>query len=271
MYNRLSDRGGKSAVKVLLVDDSTLSRKVQVKVLRDVGVASVIEAKNGRDALDKLEQAGFAVDLLMTDWNMPEMDGVRLIEAVRRDPRGKNLPVIVVSSEFEPSRIGQAFAAGAHSYVTKPFHKDALARKIASARSVAELAAAPPARAVTSSASDVPHLEGDLERMGFAELVGFLNFSKKSGELAIHLRASGTGEDPDVADAGVSFVDGEVKDAWIGRFASEEAFRALARLKGGRFSFHEGRPPRGSRVQRPTMTLLLEAMREMDEESRGDG
>lgn len=253
-------------MKVLLVDDSALSRKVQVKVLREAGVSTVIEAKNGRDALDKLGEQGFAVDLLLTDWNMPEMDGVGLIEAVRSDPRGRNLPIIVVSSEFDPARIGQAFAAGANSYVTKPFHKDVLARKISSARGVAELAAEPAAARPTSGA---PAVEGDLERMGFAELVGFFNFSKKSGELLIHLRASSDGEEPDGADAGVSFVDGEVKDAWVGRFASEEAFRALARLKSGRFSFHEGRPPRGARVQRPTLTLLLEAMRELDEEGRG--
>ena len=249
-------------MKVLLVDDSALSRKVQVKVLREVGVDSVLEAKNGLEALERLKEVAFAVDLLLTDWNMPGMDGVALIQAVRKDPRGRGLPVIVVSSEFDPARVGQALAAGANSYVTKPFHKDVLARKIASARGVAALqaegaAAAPAPRADPAGA---PLLEGDLDRMGFAELVGFFNFSKKSGELVIHLESG---------EAGVSFAEGEVKDAWIGRFGSEDAFHALARLKGGRFSFHEGRPPRGARISKPTLTLLLEAMRILDEEARG--
>lgn len=244
-------------MKVLLVDDSALSRKVQVKVLREVGVDSVLEAKNGLEALERLKEVAFAVDLLLTDWNMPGMDGVALIQAVRKDPRGRGLPVIVVSSEFDPARVGQALAAGANSYVTKPFHKDVLARKISSARGVAELAAEPAAARPTSGA---PAVEGDLERMGFAELVGFFNFSKKSGELVIHLESG---------EAGVSFAEGEVKDAWIGRFGSEDAFHALARLKGGRFSFHEGRPPRGARISKPTLTLLLEAMRILDEEARG--
>lgn len=250
-------------MKVLLVDDSALSRKVQVKVLRELGVETVLEAKNGLDALERLGQVGFAVDLVLTDWNMPEMDGVRLIQEVRRAPGGRNLPVIVVSSEFDPGRIGQALAAGANSYVTKPFHKDVLARKIASARGVAQLGAtafgaARPATASPGATGAAPLLEGDLERMGFAELVGFFNFSRKSGELIVQLE---TGE------AGVSFREGEVQDAWVGRFASEEAFYALARLKAGRFSFHEGRPPRGARITKPTLTLLLEAMRLLDEEA----
>jgi hypothetical protein len=83
-----------------------------------------------------------------------------------------------------------------------------------------------------------------------------LNFSKKTGELIVR---------PDVGEAGVSFGSGEVRDAWIGRFASEEAFFAIARLRKGRFDFHEGRAPRPSRIKRGTLALLMEAMRLVDE------
>jgi len=240
-------------LKILLVDDSGLSRKVQARVLRELGAEEVIEAKDGLDALRKLEELGFDVGLVLTDWNMPAMDGVALIRRLRESPEGRDLPIIVVSSEYEEERIGQALASGADSYVTKPFKKEVLARKIESVRAVAGL----------KSEGDGPEavaLEGDLERLGFAELVGFLNFSKKSGELVITLE---TGE------AGVSFADGEVRDAWIGRFASEDAFKALARLQGGRFRFLEDRPPRSARIERPTMSLLMEAMRLVDEEAAG--
>ncbi|MBI3722882.1 DUF4388 domain-containing protein, partial [bacterium] len=99
-------------------------------------------------------------------------------------------------------------------------------------------------------------LEAHLATLGFAELVQFLNFQKKTGELIIK---------PDVGEAGVSFGAGDVKDAWIGRFASEEAFFAIARLRKGRFDFREGQTPKQERIKQTTLALLMEAMRLVDE------
>lgn len=245
-----------TALKVLLVDDSGLSRKVQAKVLREVGVDEILEAKNGLDALRQLRELDFKVGLLVTDWNMPGMDGISLIEEVRKTPEGQQLPIMVISSEGEEDKISQALARGANSYVTKPFKKEVLARKIQAVRWIADLHE----KKNRSRAGDPPPLmEGDLERLGFAELVGFLNFSKKTGDLIISLE---TGE------AGVAFLEGEVQDAWIGRFASEEAFYAIARLKHGRFRFHEGRSSRPRRVKQGTVSLLMESMRLLDEEQQ---
>ncbi|MGE0711318.1 MAG: response regulator [Planctomycetota bacterium] len=240
-------------MKVLLVDDSGLSRKVQSKVLREVGLETIIEARNGLDALDKLEKEGWKVDLLLTDWNMPGMDGVSLIQAVRSRAEGKRLPIIVISSEGEDARIAQAFAVGASSYVIKPFKKEVLQRKIQAVRCIAEIE--PP------QDSSAPLIEGDLERLGLAELVGFLNFSKKSGELIVQAGA---------VDGGMSLVTGEVRHAWLGGREGDEAFHTIAQLEQGRFEFHEGRPPRGSSIRQGTMSLLMEAMRLLDE-ARGAG
>jgi len=244
-------------VKILLVDDSTLSRKVQAKVLREVGLEDIVEAKNGLDALKKLEELDFRVELMLTDWNMPGMDGMNLIAEVRKHPKGASLPIIVISSEGEEERIAEAFSVGASSYVTKPFKKEILARKIKSVRCIAEV------QQRTPPEGDAPLIEGDLKQLGFAELVGFLNFTKKTGEMILDLE---TGQ------AGVSFKDGEVQDAWIGRFATEDAFYAIATLGVGRFSFHEGRPPRQQRIKMGTMGLLMQAMKLLDEgESESGG
>ncbi len=246
-------------MKVLLVDDSGLSRKVQAKVLREVGVSTVLEAKNGLDALKKLEEEEFDVNLMLTDWNMPGMDGITLIQEVRKNPRCRGLPIIVVSGEGEEGRIAKAFSAGATSYVTKPFKKEILARKLTTVQSIAEFDRKQDPGAPAQASGEVL-MEGDLERLGFAELVGFLNFSKKTGELIISL---------DSGEAGVAFRDGDVKDAWIGRFSSEDAFNAIARLPQGHFGFYEGRQPKAERIKQPTLSLLMEAMRTMDEEAAG--
>jgi two-component system chemotaxis response regulator CheY len=242
-------------VKVLLVDDSVLSRKVQLKVLQELSINDVVEAKNGLEALRKLEELRYGVDFVLTDWNMPAMDGVTFVRELRKIPQGHRVPVIVVSSEGEQDKIATAFEAGANSYVTKPFKKEVLARKIQSVKSVAALPEKPNGGEGKESGSTAA-LSGDLSALGFAELVQFLNFSRKTGELIVK---------PEAGEAGVSFGEGEVKDAWIGKFASEEAFFSIARLRKGRFEFHEGRPARAPRIKQGTLALLMEAMRLVDE------
>lgn len=243
-------------MNVLLVDDSGLSRKVQAKVLREVGLSAITEARNGLDALKKLEESDWSIDLILTDWNMPGMDGISLIQEIRKSPRGSRLPIIVVSSEGEDSRIAQAFQVGASSYITKPFKKEVLQRKIQAVRAIAEIEQAqqsPP------TGSETPLIEGDLERLGLAELVGFLNFSKKSGELLIG------GSDA----AGMSILNGEVKHSWLGDREGDQAFHRIAALRTGRFQFHEGRAPRGDTITVGTMSLLMDAMRRLDEAQGG--
>jgi two-component system chemotaxis response regulator CheY len=90
----------------------------------------VDEAVNGRDALDKLNAAEQVPDVALIDWNMPEMNGLEFIQAVRSDPRYSRLTLLMVTTESEQSQIVRALAAGAHEYLIKPFTPDAVAEKL---------------------------------------------------------------------------------------------------------------------------------------------
>lgn len=91
----------------------------------------VYEAGDGREALDLLATQGSDTTLVLIDWNMPVMNGLDLVTAVRADERLRHLTLVMVTTEGEQSKIVQALAAGAHEYVIKPFTPDALASKLA--------------------------------------------------------------------------------------------------------------------------------------------
>lgn len=230
-------------MKALLVDDSLLSRKIQKIVLEEIGVTDILEASDGRDALVKLEASGYDVDIILTDWNMPSMDGLTFIRELRKREQARDLPVIVVSSEGDHNKVVYALRNGANSYVAKPFRKSVLARRVESVINVSRL----PRKA---------GIAGDLSVLGFAELVQLMNYNKKSGVL--HILPEG---DP----GGLGFVDGEILHAWLGDINGEQAFFAIARLNAGRFEFFEGETHDSRSIHGSTLSLLMEAMRMIDE------
>ncbi len=105
----------------LVVDDSEVMRKVIKKVIRMSGVeiGDVIEAENGKEALDVLDDNW--VDIVVSDINMPEMDGYELIQSMRMDDALAGIPVIVISTEARQEKIDEIMAAGANGFLTKPF------------------------------------------------------------------------------------------------------------------------------------------------------
>jgi two-component system, chemotaxis family, chemotaxis protein CheY len=116
----------------LVIDDSRAMRLILRRITVQLGF-EVWEAGNGREALDMLAEAGDDAipQLALVDWNMPEMDGLEFVTAVRGDPRLRGITLIMVTSEGEQSQIVKALAAGAHEYVIKPFTPDAIAEKLA--------------------------------------------------------------------------------------------------------------------------------------------
>jgi len=114
-------------MKILLVDDSRTMRNIWKKVLGKIDGAEITEAEDGAQGLAAVGEHG-PFDLMLLDWNMPNMDGLTMLKKVRE----KNIttPVIMVTTEAEKPRVIEAIKAGANNYLVKPFTPDALHDKI---------------------------------------------------------------------------------------------------------------------------------------------
>ena len=114
----------------IVIDDSKAMRKILRKFLEDLDF-SVLEAGNGREALEVLDSADSVPELALIDWNMPEMNGLEFVVEARKKPEWRNMTLVMVTTESEHSQIVKALASGAHEYVIKPFTKDGMIDKLA--------------------------------------------------------------------------------------------------------------------------------------------
>ncbi len=115
-------------MKAIIIDDSKTMRMMLGKILAEVGF-EYIQAENGQDALDKLKTTG-PLDLALVDWNMPVMNGLEFIKALRLTPGFKDMWVMMVTTETEMDNMVKAMVAGANEYVMKPFTKDIIIGKL---------------------------------------------------------------------------------------------------------------------------------------------
>jgi two-component system chemotaxis response regulator CheY len=115
-------------MKILIVDDFSTMRRIIKNLLRDLGFNNTHEADDGQTALPMLQSTKF--DFLITDWNMPGMQGIDLLKAVRADPAMASLPVLMVTAEAKREQIVEAAQAGVSGYVIKPFTAATLKEKI---------------------------------------------------------------------------------------------------------------------------------------------
>ena len=113
----------------LVVDDSKAVRMILARTLKELGY-EVREAANGREALEVLAAEKNAVQLALVDWNMPEINGLELLQRIRLNPELSSLKVIMVTTETELDQMAAALEAGANEYVMKPFTKDILLEKL---------------------------------------------------------------------------------------------------------------------------------------------
>jgi len=115
-------------MKILIVDDFSTMRRIIKNLLRDLGFNNTQEADDGNTALPMLQAGDF--DFLVTDWNMPGMQGIDLLKAVRSDDSISSLPVLMVTAESKREQIVEAAQSGVNGYIVKPFTAQTLKEKI---------------------------------------------------------------------------------------------------------------------------------------------
>lgn len=116
-------------MKILSADDSATIRKIIRGAVEVLG-HQFVEASDGKEALAILEEDAADIGLVLLDWNMPVLDGLATLKAIKADPRFSKIPVMMVTTETEKKKVAQAVAAGADNYVTKPFATQDLAGRM---------------------------------------------------------------------------------------------------------------------------------------------
>lgn len=115
-------------MKILVVDDFSTMRRIVKNILKQIGFSNIDEAEDGNNALLKLKQEKF--DMVVSDWNMPNMTGLDLLKAIRADSAINSMPVLMVTAEAKKENVLEAIQAGVNNYVVKPFTADTLKDKI---------------------------------------------------------------------------------------------------------------------------------------------
>lgn len=115
-------------MKILVVDDFSTMRRIVKNLLRQLGFVNIEEAEDGAQAYTKLKKGGFG--FIVSDWNMPNLDGLGLLKKVREDDELKELPILMVTAEAEKEKVVQAIQAGVNNYIVKPFTGEVLKEKM---------------------------------------------------------------------------------------------------------------------------------------------
>ena len=115
-------------IKILVVDDAPTIRRILKNALKEMGYENVDEAEDGQVALQKLRKGKY--DFVITDWNMPNMTGIELVQEIRKDPDLKHLPILMVTAEAKKENIILALKSGVNNYIVKPFTPKVLKEKI---------------------------------------------------------------------------------------------------------------------------------------------
>lgn len=115
-------------IDILVVDDASTMRRIVRGLLRELSLKNIREAENGSDALEELRRK--KADLVISDWNMPQMTGIELLRAMRSDIGLKDVPVLMVTAEAKKENIMEAVQAGVSNYIVKPFSAETLQEKL---------------------------------------------------------------------------------------------------------------------------------------------
>jgi two-component system, chemotaxis family, chemotaxis protein CheY len=117
--------GDEDPMKIIIADDSKVMRNIIENAVKPLGLAT-LHAGNGQEVLDFLKKEGNEIGLILLDWNMPVMNGLEVLETIKKNNLYPNIPVLIVSTESEDDKMSKAFAAGAKGYISKPFTAERL-------------------------------------------------------------------------------------------------------------------------------------------------
>jgi len=117
--------------KVLVVDDSSTMRRIIVNALIDLGIDSnfITQAVDGSDAIGKMKSSD-NFDLILTDWNMPKMNGLTLVKNLRKIPKSEHTPIVMITTEGCKDEVVAALKSGVNNYIVKPFNSETLKTKL---------------------------------------------------------------------------------------------------------------------------------------------
>lgn len=115
-------------MRALVIDDSRPVRRIEGDILKELGFETA-DACHGKEALERLQTSPLP-DVVLVDWNMPEMNGLEFIKAVRSEAKYAGMVVVMVTTETEPEQMLRALSAGADEYLMKPFQKEGLVDKL---------------------------------------------------------------------------------------------------------------------------------------------
>ena len=124
-------------MKLLVVDDSSTMRRIIKNTLARLGYKDILEGADGVEGWAQIDQNP-DVEMLITDWNMPEMNGLELVKKVRADERFKDLPIIMVTTEGGKAEVITALKAGVNNYIVKPFTPQVLKEKLGAVMGISE-------------------------------------------------------------------------------------------------------------------------------------
>lgn len=119
--------------RVLVVDDMLTMRKIETKILKEIGFTDIVEACDGIEAWQAVIKAEIPFGLIISDWNMPNCSGIDFLKRLRADQKYGKTPFVLVTAEAEQHQVMEAMKSGVDQYVVKPFNKESLMAKLESA------------------------------------------------------------------------------------------------------------------------------------------
>lgn len=229
-------------MRILLVDDSDMIRRLISAALRDFGVTDIVEAESGETALALLNRES-GIDLVITDWHMDGISGFELLTYLRAMPRYKDIPVIMSTSESDGQSVVAALKAGATNYIIKPYGKQQLAEKILPF--------------IKAKIDPQAAQSGKIGPDGLGAILQFLMNSGRSGYCELE------GDDQSGC---IYFNSGRIEGAQSAHQNGEEALYEcfLANMKTYRFYEKSVPVPPASAIHASSTAVLIEAARRMD-------